>query len=158
MITQAPFPRNNAAKVKALWMWANAPRSASIDDFGPSNFNEFHIELLHRADLEFTWEIQEHGQTIGYVGAVQMNPMAAQIKGLVVDPNFRGKGYGPQALKNVVQELKDQRGYTKVLASCFSTNRVMITRFEKMKATREGTFHKVTRVGGELVDLILWDL
>ena len=148
-----------------VWSWANFPRSAFFDDFGPKTAEEFKALLAIRLATEYVWGVYSHsvdgapnkGSLIGYAGATEINPLTAQLRGMVLDPKHRGKGYGIETLK-LVKLMLIQRGYNKVMGSCFSTNGRMISVFRKVSAEREGFLKNVTEVGGISTDLILWSM
>lgn len=161
MITQSPF---YFEKSRELWDWASHAKDF-IDDFGPKTYEEFEPELWNRIRNEMTWSVLDAqtpqitaDKTVGFVGAQRVNAVSVQIKGLIINPTYRGLGLGLGALDLVVRELKGVRGYKKVMASCFATNSVMITLFRKLNAVREGTLSGVTVVDGKPADLILWNL
>jgi RimJ/RimL family protein N-acetyltransferase len=116
---ESGFPRGAS---EDLWKWLHTPdRSANFDDFGTSNWNAFDYELEQRIKTEATWAIRIGERVIGYIGFAQANPVFGQLHGVVLDPEFRGQGLGPTALRDVIGGLV-RKGVWTVIAYIYEDN------------------------------------
>ena len=98
------FPSELAGK---LWRWLNSPRGPNFDDFGPSTPEGFAKQLKQRLLHEITWAICADNEVVGYLAFSPANPIAGQCHGMVIAPNYRGRGIGTEAFRQAIQSLKE---------------------------------------------------
>ena len=72
-----------------------------------------------------------YGQTkIGYLWVKLTPPNIATICGFFIDEEYRGKGYGDEALKLLETHLK-KRKYTKFILGVFKANNIAVSLYRK---------------------------
>ncbi len=114
----ASFP---AEMAEELWGWLNSPRSDNFPDNVLTTFDEFLAELCFRESRGATWSIQIDDLVIGYIGFSQQSNIYVQMQGIVLDPEYRGKGYGKRAIMALMQILQEI-GCKTVMAQLFYDN------------------------------------
>jgi RimJ/RimL family protein N-acetyltransferase len=97
---------------------------------------------------------------IGALSGIQMDggkrPQTAHILsiGLHIIPEYRGIGIGSQMLNHAIDWAK-KRGFKKLEADIFTTNKKSLHLFERAGFIEEGTRHKRIRIGKQYIDEVL---
>ncbi|MFX1519987.1 MAG: GNAT family N-acetyltransferase [Promethearchaeota archaeon] len=103
-------------------------------------------------------EIQ--GEIVGQVQLERLDDDATQHVceiGIIIDPDYRGKGVGSALLKKGIDTAK-HLGFEKIILSVFSTNEIALTLYKKFGFKEIGRRNKQFRIENEYIDEILMEL
>jgi GNAT superfamily N-acetyltransferase len=115
----------------------NKNSDAEIADFAcfvnqhyPSPLPIEEANIRSSAGLYFWARDIKNQERIGVTGYVPKTPYLAETVKTVIDPKFRGKGFG-ELLSEMIEEEVRRRGFKKVMSTIYITNLPMI--FIKLK-------------------------
>lgn len=128
-----------------------------MDDFAPSDVGTFALEVARRIENEITAGIYVGSDLVGFVGAIKLSAVAYQLRGLVIDPSYRGALIGTSALILFRTQLKGM-GAEKIIGSCFGNNHAIKRLFYRIGGNEEGYIRRVTKVAGQWTDVRMFDL
>lgn len=113
-------------------------------------------------------EPQEHGRFVVEVDGAPAGAVAfevtnrrsriAHLYGLMLDPDFRGRGLGAEAARQLARHLLLELGYHRVQLECYGFNERAMRLFERVGFVREGVKRKAYRRHGEWVDGVMFGL
>ncbi|WP_287588614.1 GNAT family N-acetyltransferase [Candidatus Borrarchaeum sp.] len=112
---------------------------------------------LGNYDLIIVAEIQ--GELVGQIQLERLEDDAAQHVceiGIIVDPDYRGKGVGSELLKKTIENAK-HLGFEKICLSTFHTNRIAIALYKKFGFREAGRRKKQFKIADEYIDEILFE-
>jgi RimJ/RimL family protein N-acetyltransferase len=112
----------------------------------PSDYGRFVIEVKgERAGL-LAFEVFSRRSRI------------ADLRGLMVHPDFRGRGIADAAARQLVSHLFDELDYHRVQLECYGFNERAIRHAERAGFVKEGVKRKAYWRHGEWVDGVLFGL
>lgn len=135
-----------------LWSWLNEPRAPNFDDFSPKTKAQFMVELGLRVTREITWAIHYDDRIVGYLAFKPMNPIFGQFHGLVIDPEFRGRGIGTEAFTAALTELIEQ-GFKSFLVMPYADNLPILKVIRNVGFRESGRILHATERDGDPVNL-----
>jgi len=127
------------------------PTLSSIEEVG----NEW-IDLRNH-DLIIVAEIQ--GELVGQIQLECLEDDATQHVGeigIIVDPDYRGKGVGSRLLEKAIKTAK-HLGFEKICLSTFHTNSNAISLYKKFGFQEVGRRKKQFKIADEYIDEILME-
>ena len=115
-----------------------------VDVITPEGFAEW-VRTMHAEEDSSTWDgpivrgcfyrwIMDGDEVVGGIAARSSESKFVQVNGHVgygIRPSARGRGIAAWALGQVVRELLDTRGLTRVLAVCEANNGASATTIER---------------------------
>lgn len=140
------------ADIQKLWAWLNEPRTAQFDDYGARTLEEFLKDLEARRDRVADWTIFGESGAVGYIGVERSSPILATFRGIVIAPEWRGKGLGTSAVRSVMEILK-RNGVKKFLAGIFADNAPVLNFLVQLGFKQEGYLYGVARRDGRPLDM-----
>jgi len=110
--------------------------------------------LLIETPLEREWRL------VGAIGFERTNKRSriANIGGLAVHPDFRGRGLGKAAVRELARVLFADLGYHRLEAGVYGFNERGMAAIESAGFVREGVKRRAYRPAGEWVDAIEFGL
>jgi RimJ/RimL family protein N-acetyltransferase len=137
----APFLGSLTARDEDTWL-ASVERSARE----PRAYGRFVVE--------------QEGQPVGGLAFEATKPHhgIAELFGIMVSSEARGRGVGEAAVRRLVRELLGELGYHRVELECYGYNERAIRLFERAGFVREGVKRQAYRRQGEWVDSVLFGL
>lgn len=91
------------------------------------------------------YELYDGGGTVGYMMIHFSTAKCAKINGIYVFPNFQKRGYAKQALKQVLEELKD-KDYEYAYIQTRIHNKIVVHMFESLHFDVIGkNYHSIER-------------
>jgi len=112
---------------------------------------------LRNHDLTIVAEIQD--ELIGQIQLERLEDDATHHVceiGIIVDPDYRGKGVGSRLLEKAIQTAK-HIGFEKICLSTFHTNRNAISLYTKFGFQEVGRRKKQFKIADEYIDEILME-
>lgn len=76
--------------------------------------------------------------------------------GVMIDPKHQGKGYGTEALRNLIKYAFEEMNVHRIEASCDARNASAVKMLEKAGMSREGICKESMLVGGKWEDEYLY--
>ena len=126
---------------------------------GPSSFEEFREALRDRAEQTRAGTLHAYAvvqESDGApVGMIRIAPDAANLSGdigLWIGAAYHGRGYGTEAIRQVVEFGFEQAGLHRLEARVFVGNMASRRAFEKNGFALEGTLRDVVRKRGRFLD------
>lgn len=149
------LPVTGTGSVEKIWDWFNDSREFVFDDFSPTTLTAFADELAVRAKSEITWVIDFDGEPVGYLGFAPHNPVCGQFRGLVIAPEFRGRGIGTQALTGAMEFLRS-KGFRQFISMPFADNYAVKRMLLRSGFESAGTLYDATRRGGKPLSISIF--
>jgi RimJ/RimL family protein N-acetyltransferase len=121
-------------------------------------------EEIERSDrepeLSGRFVIEVDGERAGVMAfeAVNRRSRIADLHGLMVAPEFRGRKIADSAARLLVRHLFDDLDYHRVQLECYGFNERAIRHAERAGFVKEGVKRKAYRRHGEWVDGVLFGL
>jgi RimJ/RimL family protein N-acetyltransferase len=113
-------------------------------------------------------EPDAHGRFVLEIGGARAGALAfevasrrsriADLRGLMLHPDFRGRGLADAAARLLVRHLVFDLGYHRVQLECYGFNERAIRHAERAGFVKEGVKRKAYRRHGEWVDGVLFGL
>lgn len=152
MTLVSPFPPDRAAE---LHRWLTTPAEPNFDDYAPRDLAGVTAALSAKSDTGYTFAAVLDDRPIGFIAFTPASPVAGWFAGMVMAPEYRGRGFGCELLCRAVWILR-AKGFRKLSAFFFADNRAISNTFRSAGAVEEGYLRGVAMRGGELVDMRLW--
>ncbi len=114
------------------------------------------VDLINH-DLIIVAEIQ--GELVGQIQLERLEDDATQHVceiGIIVDPDYRGKGVGSRLLEKAIKTAK-HLGFEKICLSTFHTNSNAISLYKKFGFQEVGRRKKQFKIADEYIDEILME-
>lgn len=135
-----------------LYQWMMQFPERTMDDFWPSDPQDFADAIKNRSLTEETFLIVEDGSPVGFIGYCRVTPHLGSLRGVCFTQEVHGNGTPLRALRKLLQ-MEFDCGVYKVMAFPFSDNPRAIAFYKKLGAMEEGIFSKHTLRGGKAIDL-----
>ena len=116
----------------------------------PEAFGRFLIEI----PFEQEWRV---AGAIGFE-CVNRRSRIAHVSGLAVQPDFRGRGLGAEAIRALARVLFGELGYHRLEAGVYGFNERAMAVVESAGFVREGVKRLAYRPHGEWVDAVWYGL
>lgn len=147
-----PFPPHAVPRV---WSWISAVRDSVVDDFGPSNIEEFMSRwMADRQSMRLAVVDEDNqDQIMALVEVREVNPISCSIN-VLVPPHVWFTDHAAGAIRACVEHLF-RRGYLKVMASVMARSTSLIRALKIAGFHREGTLRRQTLRRGRLEDVAL---
>jgi RimJ/RimL family protein N-acetyltransferase len=152
MIVICPFPTQQAPE---LHRWLTTPADPNFDDYAPRDLAGVTAALRAKSEAGYTFAAVLDDLPIGFVGFAPASPVAGWFAGMVMAPEYRGRGFGGELLCRAVWILR-AKGFRKLSAFFFADNHAIRATFRSAGAVEEGYLRGASMRGGELVDMRLW--
>ena len=123
----------------------------TIEDIRNDWFDLRHYDLILVAEIQ--------GELVGQIQLERLEDDATQHVceiGIIVDPDYRGKGIGSELLKKAIEKAK-QLGFEKICLSTFHTNRIAIALYKKFGFREAGRRKKQFKIADEYIDELLFE-
>lgn len=118
---------------RSLWEWRNDPDTREASFHTETIFFDDHRVWFENRIGSPDWRIfivlNSEGQEIGYV-RFQQNGSDAEIS-IALDPQERGKGYGPAAVRMASEQMLSEGNVTQVIALIKHSNPASRQAFER---------------------------
>lgn len=145
------------SRINSLWNWLNTPRNPNFDDYGPTDVDQFYPEVTYRMSREMVWNVESNEELCGFIGFAQSSPVAGIMRGVVIAPDYRGKGVAKAALRLMIAEMQ-QKGVVKIQAMVYADNLHVQGLMASLGGVKEGYCRNITKRNGVFLDGSLWSL
>ena len=143
------------ARLCTLWM-NDSENLLNIAGGGrmPISEDEERDYILRNSYNTFGIEILDEGRLIGTCGFFEVDHQAASCKiGILIgEEQFRGKGYGGDAIKTLLKFLFLDRNMYRVALTVYAYNQRAVALYEKLGFVRECTYREEVYAGGRYWD------
>jgi RimJ/RimL family protein N-acetyltransferase len=143
-----------------LFAWINDREqvlfNAAYRPVGESQHREWFESVQKRADTVI-FAIRRAGRLIGTCQLHSISPVhrSAELQVRLGRASQRGKGYGTEAVRLLVEFAFDDLNLRSVYLHVFADNRAAIRAYEKAGFEREGLLREAAHVGGRYVDVVV---
>lgn len=155
-------PREGDAEVFALWTEdAEYLRALDTDYARPMSVEEMGKRLEQfiqdPGTVEFRMRTLEDDRLIGFVAlhTIEWNNRSANLAIGIGDPEYRGKGYGSDALRAVLRYAFHEMNLERIGLNVNGNNTRAIRAYEKAGFRREGVMRRALLRDGEWQDRII---
>jgi RimJ/RimL family protein N-acetyltransferase len=145
-----------------LWQWINDREqvlfNSSYKPVSELQQQEWFEGLQHKDDLAiFGIRLLETNQLIGSCQLHSINTInrSAELQIRLGNPADRGKGYGTEAVRLLLQFAFADLNLHRVYLHVFASNTRARQAYEKAGFVAEGTLRKAVHVNGEYVDVVV---
>ena len=124
-LTLRPFRKEDSARLVEMMQDPEITLTFMVPDYPEeAQFYALADKLIALSQPEDTAHLEygicRDGEIIGFINDCGHNDEAIEV-GYVIDPAYKGQGYATEALKAVIQELREM-GFKRVLAGFFEGN------------------------------------
>ncbi len=145
--------------------WYNDPDiiATTSDDPTPLTGAQFR-ELIDRDLLSETARVfgirESGGKAIGVVVLRNIDPVhrGAELHITIGEPDFRGKGYGAEAIRTTVTFAFDRLGLHRIVSTPFADNLPMVRCLRKCGFEQEGLLRDALCINGRFIDVAVMGL
>jgi RimJ/RimL family protein N-acetyltransferase len=152
-----PVTANDAEELFHLIKGSSVTETILWD--GPISLEELRTGLCEREEQtkngtkhQFTIYETSSGRRIGSIDVRPYSESYRGDMGLWIGPSYQGKGYGSEAVKQIVQYGFEKLQMEKIEANIFVGNAASRRAFEKNGFLLEGTIRKCAKKRGKFVD------
>jgi RimJ/RimL family protein N-acetyltransferase len=152
-------PRQEDAAILARWSHdANYLRAMDTDYARPRGPEAFASgDAASANSIEFRLRTADDDRLIGIVAlhSIEWNNRAGQLSIGIGDADYRGKGYGSEALRLILRYAFDELNLERVGLDVISNNAAAIRAYKRAGLCQEGTLRHAVLRDGQHLDLIL---
>ena len=138
-----------------LEWWGNSEYMGDFQDV--MTISRAKMEKVMLKDTIFFIIEKKDGTKIGHIGGWMRGRISMEI-GFALVPRERGKGYGTEAIRMMVDYLFSERDVVRVQAPAATGNMASQKALEKAGFSREGLMRKSWHAKGEYIDQYLYSV
>lgn len=158
----SPMDLKNDYLLTTKWMNEDDEIAAN-NGFLSSSLNEEKVakklEQWDTSEAAFSIVLQENNQLIGNISFFnQSSPVIGAEMGVYIAENYRGKGYGKQAITLMLKHAFETLNYQHVHISVYSYNTKAMQTYASLGFKHAGKWRKAKYHQGQFHDIILMDI
>lgn len=147
--------------VKHLHRWFNEKESLSMVGRTPITYDETEQYVLNmRKDNAVIMGIEnKEKEFVGWIHLTDISPSHGRAEiGLLLAPEYRGRGYGEDAMKNMIEMGFNQLRLNRMYLTTRGINERAIGLYKKLGFKVEGTLRQHAFINGKYYDTIFMGL
>jgi RimJ/RimL family protein N-acetyltransferase len=146
-----PFPEES---LQNAWEWLRQFPDSNFDDYGPTTFKEFEVEMKNRAKREKTWGVLNNGFLCGMIAYWPLTLRLGTFHGIVFSRAVHGTGVAKRAVRMVLEELFSA-GVEKISVNYFSETPKIGPFLRSLGFFQEGRLREHTLQHGRAIDVVM---